>query len=77
MLDAAHLAHRHDQLSTLPPGPRSPVVAELVAGLVSGICTGAARSGPLAAGHVVAQTVERRLTAERERERESYHHGQE
>lgn len=38
-------------------------MAELVTGLVSRICTGAARSRPPAAGHVVAQTVKRRLTA--------------
>lgn len=40
-------------------------MAELVAGVVSGTRTGAARGGPPAAGHVVAQTVKRRLTAER------------
>lgn len=55
--------HHHDE--TLAPDPDSPVVAEPVAGRVSGICTGAARSGPPVAGHEVAQTVKRRLAADR------------
>lgn len=49
---------------SLDAAPDSPVMAELVTGLVSRICTGAARSGPPAAGHIVAETVKRRLTAE-------------